>query len=42
MNKLPVMLAKEYELGFTIKKDNSKYLNEILFPYYLKLPNAEE
>ena len=24
------------------KKDNSKYLNEILFPYYLKLPNAEE
>ena len=25
MSKLSVMLAKEYELGFQIKKDTSKY-----------------
>ena len=25
MAKLSVMLAKEYELGYTIKKDDSKY-----------------
>ena len=27
MMKLNVMLAKEYELGFAIKKDTSKYSN---------------